>query len=348
MKSIKMPVLISLLTATLVGSILLSVSIGSVNIPVKDVYGVIYAHLTQNETMLENFGRGVQDIIIYIRLPRVILALLVGIGLSVSGVVMQAIVKNPLADPYILGISSGASLGATLAIALGVGSFLGPNFIGISAFIGAFVTSLLVLTLAVIGGKTNGTRLILSGMALSTLCASFSSFIIYFADDREGIRQITYWLMGSVSGAKWESIKILSLLTFLVVLFFMSQWRTLNLMLLGDEVALTLGKKLHFYRTLYLLVSSLLVGFVVYSSGIIGFVGLIIPHCVRMIVGTDHKKVLPIATLVGGIFLIWADLASRTLVKGSEMPIGIVISMIGAPLFIYLMLRKSYRFGGDS
>ncbi|MGX8797077.1 FecCD family ABC transporter permease [Fusibacter sp. JL298sf-3] len=346
MKPFKMTVILSLLVVVLVGSVLVSVSIGSVNIPVGDVFGVIYGKIAHDDTLLKTFERGTEDIVFYIRLPRVLLALLVGVGLSISGVVMQAVVKNPLADPYILGISSGASLGATLALAAGIGTFFGPNFVGICAFIGAFCTALLVLTLAGIRGKTSGTRLILAGMALSTVSSSISSFVIYFSDDREGIRSIAYWLMGSVSGAKWDSLKILALLTVLVTVFFISQWRTLNLMLLGDEVSLTLGKELHHYRTLYLLVASLLVGFVVYSSGIIGFVGLIVPHCVRMLVGTDHKKVLPVATLAGGIFLVWADLASRVIVKGSDMPIGIVISMIGAPLFIYLMLRRSYHFGG--
>lgn len=267
-------------------------------------------------------------------------------GLGVSGLIMQAVVKNPLVDPYILGVSSGAYLGATIAIMLGIGTFLGPNYVGIFAFLGAFIISLLVMLMANVNGKANSTKLILSGMALSSLCSAFSSFIIYMVDDKERIRSITNWMMGSLAGAKWETISFIFPIILLGTIFFVSQYRTLNLMLLGDEVSITLGKNLHRYRQVYLLVSSLIIGLIVYSSGIIGFVGLIIPHIVRIIFGTDHKKIVPITALAGSIFLIWADVLSRIIIPGSELPIGILISMIGTPIFIYLMVSKSYGFGG--
>lgn len=335
-----------LLMVILIVSVLIAVTMGSVNISVKDIYRIIIykTFLLGNESHLPSSS--IIDIVWFIRLPRIILAIGVGIGLSISGVVMQAIVKNPLADPFILGISSGASLGATLAVMLGVGIAFGPNYIGICAFIGAFIISILVITMSNINGRANSTKLLLSGMALSTLCSAFSSFIIYFAKDKEGIKTITYWLMASLAGANWENIKLVLPVIIIGTIFFATQYRTLNLMLLGDDVSITLGKDLHKYRLVYLLISSLMVGLIVYSSGIIGFVGLIIPHMVRMILGTDHKKIILITGLIGAIFLIWTDVLARIIIKGSELPIGILISIIGAPVFIYLMISKSYGFGG--
>ena len=268
-------------------------------------------------------------------------------SLAVAGVVMQAIVKNPIADPYILGISSGASLGATVAIFLGVGAVFGSNSIGICAFIGAFLISVLVQITANIGGRANSVRLLLAGTALGSVCSAFSNFVVYIAGDRDGIQTVTFWLMGSLAGAKWENLAVIIPCVFIATLFFCTQSRILNMMLLGDEVSITLGTDLHRYRQVYLVVTALLIGFVVYSAGIIGFVGLIIPHVVRMFFGTDHKKMLPLSALSGSIFLIWADVASRIIIPKSEVPIGILVSMIGAPCFIYLLVRRSYGFGGE-
>lgn len=334
------------LTIVLVFSILIAVTIGSTKIPFSDVYNVIFYKLFGIGDA-SVYGSGpLHDIIIFIRLPRLILAVGVGIGLAVCGVIMQAIVKNPLADPYILGVSSGASLGATLAVMLGVGSFLGSNFVGIMGCLGAFLISLLVLLLSNVGSRSNSIKLLLAGMALSSLCSAFSSFIVYFAHDKEGMMTITYWLMGSLAGAKWENIAVILPLVIMCTVFFLTQYRVLNLMLLGDEVSITLGTDLHKYRNFYLLVASIMIGFIVYASGMIGFVGLIIPHVVRILVGTNHKKLIPISALCGAILLVWADVLCRTIIPKNELPIGILISMIGAPCFIYLMAKKSYGFGG--
>lgn len=338
--------LILILSLGLIFSVLLAVTFGSSPIPFSDVYRVILNQLfgIGDDAV---YGTGpLHDIIIYIRLPRLILAVAVGMGLAVCGVVMQAIVKNPLADPYILGVSSGASLGATVAIMLGIGSFLGSNFVGVMGCAGAFGISLLVMLVANIGSPSNSVKLLLAGMALSSVCSAFSSFVVFFAHDREGMMSITYWLMGSLAGANWENIAVILPLVILCVFFFITQYRVLNLMLLGDEVSITLGTDLHKYRNVYLLVTSLMIGFIVYASGMIGFVGLIIPHVVRILVGTDHKKLIPISCLMGAILLVWADVLCRVMIKGTELPIGILISMIGAPCFIYLMAKKSYGFGG--
>ena len=326
-------------------SIGFAVTIGSVDISIKEVYQVIlYKLLNIGDSSI---GTGaVADVVWLIRMPRIVLAIAVGVGLSVVGIVMQAIVKNPLADPYILGVSSGASLGATLAV-LGIGSSFGSNSLGIMGFIGAFGVSILVLIISNIGGRSNSIKLLLAGMALSSVCSSFSSFLVYISDDSQKLKTITFWLMGSLAGAKWNEIVIIMPIIILGVIFFMTQYRTLNLMLLGDEVSITLGTDLHKFRIIYLVITSLMIGLLVYVSGMIGFVGLIIPHIVRMIFGTDHKKIIPISALLGAIILIWADVLSRALIKGTEIPIGIVISIIGSPLFVWLMIKKNYGFGGS-
>lgn len=334
------------LLALLIVALFWGLSIGTVKIPLTNIYEVITAQLNSSEAV-DAVGKGpVHDIIWLLRLPRLILAACVGSGLAICGVVMQAIVKNPLADPYILGISSGASLGATAAILLGVGLALGENFVGICAFVGALAVSLLVLFISNIGGRSNSIKLLLAGMALNSVCSAFSSFIVYSSNNMEGMQTITYWLMGSFAGAKWENIVVISPLIVISVVFFWSQSRILNLMLLGDESAITLGRDLHLYRQVYLIISALIVGFVVYAAGMVGFVGLVVPHVVRMLVGTDHKKLVPVSALTGAIFLVVADGLCRIIIPRTELPIGILISLIGAPCFVYLMIKRTYSFGG--
>ena len=334
------------LLVILVGSIMISVTLGSAKISVSEVYKVLGYKLLGIKAYSEYSSGPMHDVVWVIRFPRVVLAIAIGMSLSISGVVMQAIVKNPLADPYILGISSGASLGATFAIMLGFGAVLGGNFVGVMAFIGALLVSFGVLLLANIKGSATSSKLILAGMALSAVCSSFSNFIIYIANDKTGMQSVTYWLLGSLAGAKWETDIIILPIVIIACLFFWSRYRVLNLMLLGDDVSITLGTDLHKPRHIYLIITSIMIVLSVYCAGVIGFVGLIIPHAVRMIFGTDHKKLIPISALVGSIFMIFADALSRIIIPNSEIPIGILISMVGAPVFIYLMVKKSYGFGG--
>ena len=346
-REISVALIMLILAVFLVLAFLWALSIGTVKLSFIQIYEGIVNQFTSG-IAIETAGQGpLHDIIWLLRLPRLVLAALVGMGLSVCGVIMQAVVKNPLADPYILGISSGASLGATAAILLGIGVALGENFVGIAAFIGAFAMSLGVLFISNLGGRSNSVKLLLAGMALSAVCGAFSSFIVYFANNKEGMQNIAYWMMGSFAGAKWETLAVIGPIVLLAVLFLWTQSRMLNLMLLGDESALTLGTDLHIYRQIYLLVSSLIVGFVVYSAGMIGFVGLVVPHVIRMLVGTDHKKLIPVAALTGAIFLVVADGLCRVIIPRTELPIGILISLIGAPCFVYLMIKKTYGFGGN-
>lgn len=347
-ETLEFSVILILLAILLVVALFWGLSIGTVKIPLSDIYAAVLHQFTSG-VPIEAPGQGpIHDIVWLLRLPRLILAALVGCGLAVCGVIMQAIVKNPLADPYILGISSGASLGATSAILLGIGASFGPNFIGVTAFIGAFIMSLAVLFISNLGGRSNSMKLLLAGMALSAVCGAFSSFIVYFANNKEGMQNIAYWMMGSLAGAKWNELMVIAPVIIFSVLFFCTQSRLLNLMLLGDETAITMGTDLHSYRQWYLLISSLIVGFAVYSAGMIGFVGLIIPHVMRMFVGPDHNKLIPTSALVGAIFLVICDGLCRIIIPHTELPIGILISMIGAPAFIYLMVKRTYGFGGSN
>lgn len=335
-----------LLVVGLVCSVMAAITFGNADISLKDVYSVIGCELFKMQRFSEFSEGAVHDVIWLIRFPRVVLALAVGMGLSVCGVVMQAIVKNPLADPYILGVSSGASLGATLAIMFGIGSIVGENFVGIMAFVGAMLTSFAVMAVANMGGRANAGKLILSGTAVSSVCSAFSSFIIYIVNDNNATAEVMRWTMGSLSGANWSRAAVIFPVIVACTLIFWTQYRSLNLMLLGDEVSITLGTNLHKSRTVYLILSSVIVGFAVYAAGMIGFVGLVIPHVIRILFGTDHKRLIPLSALLGSIFLIWADVACRIILKNSEMPIGILVSIIGAPCFIYLLVKRSYGFGG--
>lgn len=335
------------LLAALVLSLAWAVTIGSVDLGVADVYRVIL-YKTFGLGDAEVYGKGsMSDIVWFVRLPRLVLAIGIGMALSSAGLVMQAIVKNPLADPYVLGVSSGASLGATLAILLGVGAFFGEGYVGVVAFLGAFGVSMAVVALANVGGRANSVKLILAGSALSAVCGAVSNFVLYVLNSSSGaVEAVVRWTLGSLAAAKWESDVLMLAVAVCGTLFFWTQHRTLNLMLLGDESAVTLGTDLHRWRVVYLVVASLLVGFAVYAAGIIGFVGLIVPHAARLVFGTDHKKLVPISALLGAVFLLWADVLCRVIIPRKELPIGVLTSLLGAPVFIYLMARKRYGFGG--
>lgn len=343
------PVLI-LLAGLLILSVILSITFGAVSIPAEEVAKIIWYRMihADNPEALEVLSSSRMEIIWNIRMPRVLMAVVVGAGLALAGVVMQAVVKNPLANPYILGISSGASLGATTGILLGLFSMFGQYGVSVGAFLGALLTSLLVFAIAFSGtGRGNTIKLLLAGMAINAMCSAFTNFIIYTASDAEGIRSVTFWSMGGLTSSSWAMLPIPAVVLVVVLAYFLTQFRTLNVMLVGEESATTMGVNIVLYRKVYLVLCACVTGVVVAVSGTIGFVGLIIPHVVRMLVGSDHKRVVPISVLCGSIFLVWCDVFARIYLHNSELPIGIVTSMIGGPFFIYLMLTKNYGFGGD-
>ena len=324
--------LILFFAASIVGGLYL----GYADLSLGDILGALSRGLA---------GKGGDDvayaIVMDIRLPRVLLAILTGVALAVSGLIMQAVVGNPIADPYILGISSGASLGATLAIVTGVMSALGSVAVGLSAFLFALLTSVGVMILSRLGGRATSERLILSGLALSAAASSIATLLVYTAKNRDAIREVNFWLMGSLSGAKMSQIAVIGPIIIALCLFLSVQSRNLNLLLLGDEVAYTLGKDLAKLRSAYIVVVSLLVGLVVYTSGTIGFVGLIVPHMARFLLGTNHRHLIPGTVLLGASLLLWADVAARNALPAGELPTGVVVSVVGAPLFVYLIMKNS-------
>lgn len=340
------------LTAILILSLILAVTAGTVPISAKEVYGQILYQLTGYPLKgLESPGTGsIFDIVWTIRFPRVLMGCVVGMSLALSGVIMQATVQNPLADPYILGLSSGASLGATFSIMIGASTvftgILARTSIAFWGFLGAFVVSLAVFFLSSVGGRVTTSRMILSGVVMSSICSAFSNIIIYLNSDKSDIQSVTFWTFGSLSTATWDKLAGPALCLFICLLFFTTQLRRLNIMLLGDEAATTLGVNLSRTRKIYMLITALLTAVVVCYCGIIGFVGLMIPHIARAVTGSDYRRLLPVATLVGGIFMIWADVVARFLVKGKEVPIGIITSAVGAPVFLFIMLKNAYGFGG--
>lgn len=339
--------MVSLVGATLV-SLVLSVSWGQASIPVDDAYRILVTKLTGWDWG-DPAAPSSTTIVWLLRFPRALAAVLIGMGLALCGTVMQASVQNPLADPYILGISSGATLGATVALLVGFGTlpWLAGAGVSAGAFGGALVASLLVLALANVGGRVTSSRLILSGMVVNAMFSAFSSMIIYFASTSQGLKNVTFWIMGSLASVKWGDLPLLS--TVLVaLLFFLTQGRTMNTMLTGDETATTLGINLGTYRRLYLAIAALLTGIIVSQCGMIGFVGLIIPHIARSLVGANHKRLLPLSVLLGGLFMLWTDLLARSMLSGTEIPVGIITSAIGAPVFLYLLMRRNYAFGGAS
>lgn len=341
-------IIIIALIIVLIISTILAVSIGSVKIPASDVYKVIINKIFGVQILDASFKKSIIDIVWQIRLPRVLLGVITGMGLALGGSVMQATVQNPLADPYVLGISSGATLGATFSILIGA-TILNGALQGTSTafwgFVGALLASAVVFKLSSIGGRITPIKLVLSGMVVNLICTAFSSFMIYLTNDNSAIRSISDWTMGSLTAAKWDNLWLSAILVSIMAVFFISQARVMNIMLLGDEAAITLGIDLHKYRKIYLIAVSILTGVLVASCGIIGFIGLIIPHITRSLVGTNHKINLPVAMLIGGIFLVWSDVLARIILKNMEMPIGIITSVIGAPFFMYIMIKRAYSFG---
>ena len=330
-----------LLILLFISSIILGISFGAVDIPPYDVYRVFLYKVfgIKIGNLDEILNSTVFDIICGVRMPRVLLGAFAGMALAVVGVIMQATIQNPLGDPYILGLSSGASLGATFSILIGFSGVLSSFGAPLGAFLGALIASIFVYFLAKIGGRITPFKMILAGMVISSICSSLTSLIIFLSKDNEGIRTVNFWMMGSLAGAEWSNIVLPIAISVIPLIYFFTQYRNLNLMVLGDETSITLGLNIERYRKIYMILSSLITGVIVSVCGTIGFVGIMIPHIVRLIFGTDHKTLLPFSALVGAIFLIWADVIARCAINNMELPIGIITSVIGAPFLLWLMVK---------
>ena len=330
-----------LLILLFISSIILGISFGAVDIPPYDVYRVFLYKVfgIKIGNLDEILNSTLFDIIWGLRMPRVLLGAFAGMALAMVGVIMQATIQNPLGDPYILGLSSGASLGATFSILIGFSGVLSSFGAPLGAFLGALMASIFVYFLARIGGRITPFKMILAGMVISSICSSLTSLIIFLSKDNEGIRTVNFWMMGSLAGAEWSNIVLPIAISVIPLIYFFTQYRNLNLMVLGDETSITLGLNIEKHRKIYMILSSLITGVIVSICGTIGFVGIMIPHIVRLIFGTDHKTLLPFSALVGAIFLIWADVIARCAITNMELPIGIITSVIGAPFLLWLMVK---------
>lgn len=340
-------VVVSLLLLLII-SIPLAVGLGSISIPYGTVWEIILSNFSVSSDWVSiNWTQAEQNIIWEIRFPRVLLGAIVGVGLAIAGVAIQTLVRNPLADPYILGVSSGASVGATLVILFGAFGLFGRYALSMAAFLGALLSVIIVFFVARTEGRISTVRLLLSGIAVSAIFSAVTNLIVMSAPQEKGIQNALFWMMGSLTAAKWDYLTVPALAVLVGVGYLLVQARALNVLLMGEETAATLGMNTDFFRKLLLVFTALLTGVLVAVSGAIGFVGLMIPHIVRLIVGSDNRRVLPVSALLGAFFLIWADVAARLLLAPEEIPIGIITSICGGPFFIWLLRRNRYSFGGD-
>lgn len=331
----------------LIGSIVLCIGIGPVSIPFETVWRVMFYKMFGIGD-ISDVANSTQNIVWFLRAPRVLLGVLVGICLSISGVAMQAFTKNPLASPYVLGISSGASFGAVLAMATGTLSFLGTYATSIEVFAGAMAAILIVYFLAKTGKEIAPIKLVLVGTAVSAMFTAFSNFIIYKAPDDSKVREVTFWMLGSVAGAEWEDLIPLAVIFIPGTLGMYALANSMNALMMGESSAVTLGINVNLVRKLNVFIAALMTGIAVAVAGSIGFVGLVIPHIVRAVVGADHRRVIPLSVLVGGIYLIWVDVGARMFDAPGEIPIGIITSMLGAPFFLWMIRVRRYSFGNKS
>jgi iron complex transport system permease protein len=327
------------LVAGLVATALAGIGIGAFSVPPGTVAQVVLHHLVAWPGE-QTWSAPVDSIVWQVRIPRVVLAALVGAGLSVCGVALQAMVRNVLADPYLLGINSGASSGAAAAILFGVGAGFLEYALQTTAFIGALAASLLVFLIARTGGRVTSIRLLLAGVAVGYALYAATSFLIFASGSAEGARSVMFWLLGSLALAQWNlPLGIVAVVVIVTVLVLAITGRRLDALAIGDETAHTLGVRPERLRLGLLVVVSLCIGVVVSAAGSIGFVGLVVPHLARRAVGSTHARVVPAAALMGAILLIWADVLARTLFSPQEIPIGIITSLVGAPFLLVLIRR---------
>ncbi len=322
----------AVLAVVLLASIVVAVTIGPAAISARDVWESILHHLGLGATPLSELRDG---IVWQLRLPRVLTAAAVGAGLALSGAVMQAITRNPLADPYLLGLSSGASLGAVIVLVLGVTVFLAP-----AAFVGALLALLATLLIARAAGPISPARTVLAGVAVSALASAVTSLVIFWTATGDSYREILAWLLGSLAGARWPAVLISVGAIVLIGIPLTFVGRTLDAFAFGETAAASLGVNVNRTRWILLISTALLTGAMVSVSGAIGFVGLVLPHAVRLLVGVGNRAVLPLSALLGAVFLVWADTAARTVFDPRELPVGIVTAIVGAPLFAALLVRR--------
>lgn len=327
-----------------------TIAVGPVLVPLGNVIAILKDRLLGARTA-GAYTRSQYHIIWNIRMPRILMAIVSGSGLAVSGAVMQAVVRNPIADPYVLGVSSGASAGAAVALLMPSALlFHGGASVTAMAFLGAMTASAAVYALAYsrASRSINPTSLILAGTAVAAILGAVTNLLVFLARSKDSISSIYYWQMGSLASSQWGDLPIPVLIVALGETVTLLYAKRMNLLMIGEEDARALGLNVRAVRLVLMGCSSLMVAAIVSNTGIIGFVGLMIPHIVRLFVGSDNTKVVPLSAVTGAIFLILADTAARTIFGSTELPIGIVTAFTGAPFFLYLMGKKKYTFGGKN
>ncbi|WP_156753666.1 FecCD family ABC transporter permease [Actinokineospora pegani] len=318
-------------------SIALAITVGPADIAVVEVWRTVLAHLVQGERVLSPIRDG---IIWHLRLPRTLLAAVCGAGLAVCGVVLQSLLRNPLADPFVLGVSSGASTGAVLVVVLGVGG--GAVSLSAGAFAGAVLSFGLVLTLShALGGQLD--RVVLCGVAAMQLFSALTSFIVLTSADAETTRGVLFWLLGSLSSASWTEVAIAAAVLAVTLVVCLGHGRALDAFAFGEDSAAALGVPVARVRLALLCVTALLTAVLVSSSGAIGFVGLVLPHAARVFAGSGHARLLPASALAGAIFLVWVDTLARSVLQPQEIPVGVLTSLIGVPAFVLILYRTRSR-----
>ncbi|GGX90073.1 FecCD family ABC transporter permease [Streptomyces minutiscleroticus] len=314
-------------------SVAVAVTIGPAHISTADVWTSVAAHLGPGDSTLPPLRDG---IVWNLRMPRTLLAAVCGAGLAVCGAVMQSLLRNPLADPFVLGVSSGASTGAVAVVVLGVGG--GAVSLSAGAFVGALLSFGLVLLLShVLGGTTD--RVVLSGVAAMQLFSALTSFTVLTSADAETTKGVLFWLLGSLSGAGWDDVALCAAVLVLVLAVCLGHAGTLDAFAFGEEAAASLGVRVARTRLVLLCATALLTAALVSCAGAIGFVGLVLPHAARALTGSGHARLLPVAALSGAVFLVWVDTLARTVIDPQEVPVGVVTSLIGVPAFVAVLYR---------
>ncbi len=275
-----------------------------------------------------------------LRMPRIVLSVLVGAALSVCGAAYQSVFRNPLTDPYVLGISSGASLGAAIAILLGLEAYL--LGVGACALVSGLLTILVIYRIASIGNRMHTTTLLLTGVCITFLMSALISFLMVLRQDK--MDSIIFWTMGSFASASWTDVAIVAPVVAVGIGVVLYHCRDLNLLLAGSETAKSLGVEVERVKKVLLLATTLMVAFCVSTCGVIGFVGLVVPHCIRLVSGPDNRRIVPYAIVVGALFLLMCDTMARTLLMPAELPVGSLTALVGAPLFIYLLYKNKKNY----
>lgn len=328
---------LGLILALLV-SIVVAIGLGPAAVPPLDTLRYLGAALTGGTIALDEVP--VYEIVWQLRTPRVLLAAVVGAGLAAVGVGVQALVRNALADPFVLGISSGASVGAVTVLVTGV--FVGVYAVSLGAFLGAVAAAGLV---GLVARSASPLRLVLTGIALAYAFQAAMAMLVYLVPQGESTATVLYWTLGGFGAATWGSLPVVAVLV-VAGLVLLRLWAgDLDLLALGDETALSSGLDVSALRTRLFLLTSLMTGAMVAVSGAIGFVGLIVPHLVRMVTGAVHGRVLVLAPLVGALLAVWVDLLARTVAAPRELPLGVVTALVGVPIFLILLKRRAYVFG---